>query len=230
MSEPKSIEPTQEKHIADTDSDSDTGSDSDSDTGAERSEVVQIGPRIRRLRTERNLALRNLAESSGLSINTISLVERNKISPSVSTLHRMAVALDVPITAFFEDEAENQTVIHTPAQSRRAIAIPGGQMEKLGSGLAHQCIEPLLIHLEPGASSGRDTIAHSGHELIYCVRGRLFYEVDGEQFHLEPGDSLLFEAQLPHRWGNEGTVPVSALMLFARPDGTEGILQRHIHS
>jgi len=103
-------------------------------------------------------------------------------------------------------------------------------MEKLGSGLAHQCIEPLLIQLAPGASSGDDPFVHSGHELIYCVTGNLFYEVDGEPFHLEPGDSLLFEAQLPHRWGNEGKTPVTALMIFARPDGTDGILQRHIYS
>ncbi|MBP8125671.1 MAG: cupin domain-containing protein [Caldilineaceae bacterium] len=214
MSEAKSIDEINETDVADSD----------------RGQVVQIGARIRRLRTERNLALRNLAESSGLSINTISLVERNKISPSVSTLHRIAVALDVPITAFFEDATEEQMIIFTPARSRRAIAIPGGHMEKLGSGLAHQCIEPLLIRLEPGASSGRETIMHSGHELIFCVTGNLFYEVDGEQYHLEPGDSLLFEAQLPHRWGNEGTSTVTAIMLFARPDGTEGILQRHIHN
>ncbi len=216
MSEPKSAEPTKENGIADTET--------------ERGEVVQIGARIRALRTERNLALRNLAESSGLSINTISLVERNKISPSVSTLHRMAVALDVPITAFFEDAVENQTVIFTPAKNRQAIVIPGGQIEKLGSGLAHQCIEPLLIRLAPGASSGREAIAHSGHELIYCVKGKISYEVDGEKFHLEPRDSLLFEAQLPHRWGNEGTDEAAALMIFARPDGIEGILQRHIHN
>ena len=194
----------------------------------ERSQVVQIGARIRSLRTERNMALRNLADSSGLSINTISLVERNKISPSVSTLHRMAVALDVPITAFFEDATETQTIIHTPAQGRRAIAIPGGQVEKLGSGLAHQCIEPLLIRLEPGASSGRETIAHSGHEQIFCITGNLFYEVDGAEFHLSAGDGLLFEAQLPHRWANEGLTTVTALMIFARSDGTDGILQRHI--
>jgi transcriptional regulator with XRE-family HTH domain len=189
----------------------------------------KIGPRIRQLRTDRGLALRNLAESSGLSINTISLVERNKISPSVSTLQRIAAALDVPITSFFEEETDPQSIIFSAADQRRAIAIPAGQMEKLATGLPHQCIEPLLLNLDPGATSGSAPIIHSGHELIYCIKGTLFYEIAGERYELQAGDSLLFEARMPHRWGNNGSTQASLLMIFARPDGTDGILQRHLH-
>lgn len=188
-----------------------------------------IGPRIRQLRTERSLALRHLAESSGLSINTISLVERNKISPSVSTLQRIAAALDVPITSFFEQETEPQSVIFAPAGRRSVVALTAGHMEKLASGLTHQCIEPLLLRLDPGTTSGDGAITHSGHELIYCIEGTVYYEINSTRYDLRAGDSLLFEAQLPHRWGNSGATPASLIMIFSRSDGTDGILQRHLH-
>jgi transcriptional regulator with XRE-family HTH domain len=66
-------------------------------------EFVDVGGRLRDIRQERGLSLRALSEVCGLSVNAISLIERGISSPSVSSLQRLAVALDVPITAFFTD-------------------------------------------------------------------------------------------------------------------------------
>lgn len=63
-----------------------------------------VGKRLKDLRTERGYSLRILAERSGLNINTLSLIENGKSSPSVSTLQQLSQALEVPIAAFFESE------------------------------------------------------------------------------------------------------------------------------
>ena len=71
-----------------------------------------VGQNIRELRTKRKLSLRALAELSGLSTNAISLIERGDNSPTVSSLHSLATALGVPVTAFFEQHTDG-LVIHT---------------------------------------------------------------------------------------------------------------------
>lgn len=61
---------------------------------------VNIGERLRALREERNISMRSLATKSGLSANALSMIERGKASPSVSTLYKLADALGISITTF----------------------------------------------------------------------------------------------------------------------------------
>ncbi len=189
---------------------------------------VDVGARLRAIRTQRGLSLRALAQASGLSINTLSLIERNKTSPSVSTLQRIAAALGVPITAFFEEPHHSRKVIYTPRESRVRIVLPGGHLERLGSGLPGQCAEPFLLILEPNCSSGRTPIVHVGNEFVYCLEGEIIYEVDEEAYTLRPGDSLLFEAQLPHRWRNPHDAPARVLLVLCTPEHAENLLHHHL--
>ena len=72
-----------------------------------------VGQRLRALRQERNLLQRELAEAAGLSLNAVSLIERDQTSPTVATLERLAQALDVPVVALFSEPAPVTTVILT---------------------------------------------------------------------------------------------------------------------
>ena len=78
---------------------------------------------MRELRSERGFSIRALAEASGLAVNTLSLIENGKISPSVSTLHRAAAALGVVITEFFENSASLQQIVFLPHAERANTAI-----------------------------------------------------------------------------------------------------------
>src|SRR5512134_567139 len=87
---------------------------------------VNVGLRLRELRLERSLSIRALAERSGLNVNTFSLIENNKTSPSVSTLQQIAAALEVPITAFFETEAPKNSIAHIVARNRPRMTFAHG--------------------------------------------------------------------------------------------------------
>lgn len=186
-----------------------------------------IGPRLRALRKRRGLSLRALAELSGLSVNAISLIERAKTSPSVATLHRLATALGVGITFFFEEEKPRDVVLVRAGQRSRAMSA-GVMMENLGSGLPDQIMEPLLVTLEPGAGSGTEPIVHLGHEFVFCLEGKIEYEVGGDKYLLEQGDSLLFRAHLPHRWRNAGSASSSALLVLQMQEGREESVELHL--
>ena len=95
---------------------------------------INVGGSLRRLREERNLTLRVLAEKSCLAINTLSLIENGKSSPSVSTLQQLAVALEVPITAFFETETEKKSLAYVKVDRRPRATFEHGMLEDLGAG------------------------------------------------------------------------------------------------
>jgi transcriptional regulator with XRE-family HTH domain len=177
--------------------------------------TVDVGGRLRELRIERDLSIRALAEKSGLSINTLSLIENSKSSPSVSTLQLIAIALEEPITAFFETEMPKSSIVHIKANSRRRAVFEHGTLEDLGVGLTDRAVEPFVVRLESFAHSGPTPIVHTGYEFVFCLAGRIAYTIEEQTYLLEPGDSLLFESHLPHRWQNfEETSSQFLLVLF----------------
>jgi transcriptional regulator with XRE-family HTH domain len=176
---------------------------------------VNVGERLRELREGRNVSMRALATMSGLSANALSMIERGKTSPSVSTLYKLADALGVPVTAFFGRQSERQNVILVKADSRTRVPFARGVWEGLGGEKFTGRVEPFVLTLESGASSGPHSMAHTGHEFIFCLRGQLEYMVEKQVHQLEAGDSLLFAAQLSHRWRNPGNTVTNALLVLS---------------
>lgn len=176
---------------------------------------VDVGARLRELRDARNISMRGLATKSGLSANALSMIERGKTSPSVSTLYKLADALGVPVTAFFGPQAERQNAVFVRADERARVPFARGVWEGLGGEKFTGRVEPFLLTLESGASSGPHSMAHSGHEFVFCLRGHLEYLVERETYQLEAGDSLLFAAQLNHRWRNSGNTVTNALIVLS---------------
>jgi transcriptional regulator with XRE-family HTH domain len=173
-----------------------------------------VGAQLRALRQQRGLSLRTLAELCDLSPNTISLIERGESSPSVSTLHRLATALSIQITAFFEEHAEPVQVILTRAAERSRSGSTNVRLESLGMGLEEQSLEPFLVTMKPGADSGQQIMMHTGQEMVYCLQGEVEYQVVGQSYRLAVGDTLLFEARLAHRWRNPVGMPAIFLLVF----------------
>jgi transcriptional regulator with XRE-family HTH domain len=176
---------------------------------------VNVAESLRRLREARGISMRALATSSGLSANALSMIERGKTSPSVSTLHKLADALGVSITAFFGEEEAKKQVIFFKSDERSRMGFTRGIAEDLGGSHFSGRVEPFLLTLESGAVSGPRNISHSGHEFVFCLRGKLEYYVDKQFFQMEPGDSLLFQSRLQHRWRNPGNTVTTALVLIS---------------
>lgn len=176
---------------------------------------VNIGERLRELREARNISMRALATRSGLSANALSMIERGKASPSVSTLYKLADALGVSITTFFATETERKQVVFLKSDSRTRMSFTRGIFEGLGGEQFVGRIEPFMLTLENSANSGPRTMSHTGHEFVFCLRGQLEYQVERQVYHLEPGDSLLFAAHLKHKWRNPGKNVATAIIIIS---------------
>lgn len=200
------------------------------DPFGKEAESVDVGQRLRILREERGISMRALARRSGLSANALSMIERGLTSPSVSTLNKLAMALEVPITAFFRQEPVREPIVFRKASERTRVPFLRGLIEGLGGESFVGRVEAFLLTLESGGSSGPHGMIHTGHELVFCMRGVVEYEVEDQRFVLEPGDSLIFAAQQTHRWRNPGTSVANAIIVISAFEDSERPGEFHLAS
>ena len=192
------------------------------------SKEVNIGRRLQELRAMQGLSIRSLAETSGLNFNTLSLIENEKTSPNVSTLQQLAAALRVPITAFFETSAIYKDVVFQKRGQRPQTMFPHGGLEDLGGGMTLGEATPLLLTSDPFADSGPDAMVHTGQEFVYCLEGSMIYWVGPDEYMLEPGDSLIFEAHLPHRWENRSNALFRSILVICPSDDNDRLVEQHL--
>jgi transcriptional regulator with XRE-family HTH domain len=161
-----------------------------------------VGSRLRELRRQQGLSMRALAEKSGLSTNTMSLIENGKTSPSVSTLQQISMALNCPINAFFEGNVNREPAIHTKRDQRRIKEFSNAKLEELGNGIGKEGLLPFIVSFDAHSESGHQALVREGNEMVFCLSGRINYHINGLDYALEPGDSLVFSAKTPHTWVN----------------------------
>jgi len=189
---------------------------------------INIGRRLQELRTMQGLSIRALAEKSGLNFNTLSMIENEKTSPNVNTLQQLANALQIPITAFFEASFVHKDVVFQKTGQRACTVFSHSELEDLGGGLALGEATPLLMTSKPNANSGPEAIVHTGQEFIYCLEGSLVYWVGHNEYILEPGDSLIFQAHIPHRWENRGDALSRAILIICPADEADSSVEQHL--
>lgn len=183
---------------------------------------TEVGDQIRLLREQRKLSQQALSDASGISRNTLSLIERGQTSPTVSTLKGLARALSVDIGAFFRP-AEEKLIVFTNVDQRPQLPLEQGMLADLGLGMPEPLITPLLLQLDPGARSG-PAMSHDGQDFILCLSGEILYSLNGRGYILQQGDSLFFDGHIPHQFRNTGPEVATVLIILSTPhDGAKYI-------
>jgi transcriptional regulator with XRE-family HTH domain len=177
-----------------------------------------VGRRIRQVRKSNRLTMKQLARGCGLSANTISLVERGEVAPSVETLCKISHALGVSAGSLFLEACTPQVNFQRASQDKQGLSISDEAISALSCGLpGNKPGHPVLPeYLERDKLGG---ICDVGRQLVLCLCGSLSLEVDDQTYCLEPGDTLTFNSGIYHRWKNPGELAgVSILVLY--PENT----------
>jgi transcriptional regulator with XRE-family HTH domain len=172
-----------------------------------------IGPRLRRLRTRLGLSQREVARRAGVSNATISMIEADRVSPSVSALRQVLSALDVGVADFFAGTQEPAEQVVHRAEDLTEIAGGAVSYRQVGANLKGRALQMIHERYRPGARSGAKMLSHQGEEAGIVIKGLLGLEVDGRRYELKPGDAYLFDSRKPHAFrnlGGEDLVIVSA--------------------
>jgi len=180
-----------------------------------------IGHQIRLLRRERDLSVADLGAAAGISPGMVSKMENGQISPSLSSINAIATALNVPITALFSAFEESRDCSFVKRGQGVVIERRGTKVghvyELLGAGLRGEVVvEPYLITLE-GDAEAYTSFRHTGIEFIYMLTGEVVYRHANQDYHLQPGDSLLFDSGALHGPARLIRTPMTYLSVIAYP-------------
>jgi len=179
---------------------------------------LELGQRLRELRTRKGLSQTELARLVGVTPSTISQVESNLIYPSLPALLKMAEILSVNIQSFFKEETRRKNQLLFTPEDASDLRLPGlpeenGRAWRLTPIDLEIKAEPLLIEINPGASLSDHFFFHKGEEFGYVMSGRLEMKMEGLAFTLRPGDVIYLTAETPGQWRNPGTEAARLLWL-----------------
>jgi transcriptional regulator with XRE-family HTH domain len=193
-----------------------------SPTSAEAlNEVISgIGTRIRRMRTRMGYSLQQLADRADVSAAGIHKIERNGMVPTITTLMKIAAALNRPVSYFIAENAvDDKPAIRTTPDNRRAVftSISGLELKSISGPYGRFFMAGAHAEAAPGTESASKLTNHPGEELVYVLDGTLCFEFADETIKVSPGDSIHFRGDLAHRWYNSGSKPAKAVWLALRP-------------
>jgi mannose-6-phosphate isomerase-like protein (cupin superfamily)/DNA-binding XRE family transcriptional regulator len=208
---------------------------------------MELGEKLKFLRLQNHFTLVELAEKSGVSKSLLSRIERNRSVPTITTIQKIASALGIILSDFFANsETEPSTPVanidppNSIARSKpSSYVLPGNggeskQIAVLHEGKRKKLIMPWGAHYEmlcpnlqgkmeficihyPVGTKAEETYSHEGEECGIVLEGRFKAVIGGQEFILEPGDSIYFESSIPHRWENVGDVEVKAIWAITPP-------------
>ena len=182
--------------------------------------VSSIGPKLRALRLQRGLSLQQLAERADVSAAAIHKIERSGMVPTITTLLKLAAALNRPVGYFVDEGSEEPgPAVLVSADERRTVFTShrGIDLKGISGPYGRFFLAGAVATVDPGASSGVNAMLHPGEELVFVLDGVLEFEVDGRDYRLTPGDSVHFRTDRPHKWRNPGDCPAHALWMALRP-------------
>lgn len=176
---------------------------------------IDIGMRLKELRTRHGLSQRKLAARAGVTNGLISMIEQNQTSPSIASLKLILDAFPMTFTEFFEvdDVNPDQFVFRlkelaeiNPLRtlgSKHDSTVGGISLRQVG-GLAKHQLQMLHETYEPDADTGEELYSHEAEEAGMVVSGQIELTVDGQIETLHAGDGYIFDSRKPHRFRNTG--------------------------
>ena len=184
---------------------------------------LSVGRTLNRLRLERGKTVTALAVDSSISQAMISRIENGQVSPSLSTLAALAEALEVPVMALLAQAGDTADVHHVLAgeglPSRRIAPNHAHAYALLGKhGGPGGSFQSARIRIERDDAGTLPRYQHEGYAFIYVISGAAVYSCGSEHFELAEGDTLSFDAKLPHGFDDITGTHVEFITVSSRPD------------
>ena len=166
----------------------------------EKKSHPRIGSAIRSRRRQLNLTLNELGEKTGLSVGFLSQVERDLSSPSISSLVNIANAIDLSLDYFLTPPQKEGLM--TRREERKYFTLNGLpiQYARVSNDFPNVQLHGTISRIPAGWES--EESVHEGEDFVFQVSGQSLVRVGGEEHLLNPGDTIHYDAQIPHSWGN----------------------------
>jgi len=180
----------------------------------------KFGEKLRAVREKKRLTLKEVAQRAGVTESLISQIERNRVSPAIDTLMRIADILDMDLEYLFGDFKKTKAVNLVRHNERSRIVMQGITYEQLsrtaGANPEHS-MEAYYLEIAPGGEKGSREYGHRGTELGIILEGRGEFTFGTETYQLLRGDSISYESDIPHLLRNRGKSRLRAIWITTPP-------------
>lgn len=177
-----------------------------------------IGTKIRQRRGDLGLSLQELAGRTGLTPSFLSQVERDQTEPSITSLRKIAEALQVPIFYFLMGAEHHNPVVRKDERRVLGLRESGVTYELLSPpDFVNRSMEIVVTRMPPGAAGSDHPVTHPGEECIVIVRGSALVRVAEQEHLLAEGDTIYFHSSIPHQIRNAGSGELEILAAITPP-------------
>ena len=178
---------------------------------------LDIGRRIRAQRKADSLTLKQLAEKVGCTDVYLSQLENGRVSPSISSLKKIADALKTHITDFFVEKETDEPVVLTQDQ-RVVLSLErwNAKIESLVKNPGNKRMHPFYTTIQPGGGS-HGSYSHVGEEFGIVLKGRLEIELDGVVYMVNENETFYYSSSRPHNWTNPGDGETIVVWVISPP-------------
>lgn len=178
--------------------------------------MINLGNKIKKLREDARLSLRDLGLKTNLSASFLSQLELGQGAPSIASLESIAEALNVHITYFFDDPSREDSIVIRKSERKKIFSQESKAIiQPLACRLSKKKIEPFMLSLEVGGESGEHPYSsHHGEEFGFIINGKIKFILDGKEYTLEKGDSVYFNSTKPHKWENAGKQEANIMLVI----------------
>ena len=181
----------------------------------------EIGNKIRKLRSDREITLGGLAERTGLTIGYLSKIERGLSSLPIATLGRIAAALHIQIAEIFDERVLGKKITILYPHERKTIKPKDRKLcymyEPLAFSFPNKLMEPFVVTLPPHCNE-KKRFTHQGEEMVFLLQGKMDFFHGSEHFIIEQeGTCLYFDASIPHCGQCRGDTAAKFLSVFSLP-------------
>jgi transcriptional regulator with XRE-family HTH domain len=165
---------------------------------------LDVGARLKHVREVHGLSQRELARRAGVTNGLISLIEQNRVSPSVGSLKKVLDGVPLSLAEFFTLDVNAAPQVFFAADELVELGNDEASLKLVAAQRPSRQLTVLHERYEPGAATGDDMLSHRGEESGVVVRGQIELTVGGQSRVLGAGDAYYFSSALPHRFRNVG--------------------------
>lgn len=181
---------------------------------------MKIGRRLKELRKEKDMTLDELSAKSGVALATLSRMENDKMPGTIKSHNSICKALGVSIAELYKQlEDESKTVEEVPKAQRTEhfVHAKKATYELLVSKAMDKKLMPLMIKMASGGETQEEKNKTGVEKFIYMMMGTMDVFIGKEKYSLKRGDSLYFDASLPHHIKNSGKTEAEAICIISPP-------------
>lgn len=165
---------------------------------------IDVGARLKSVRVVYGISQRELARRAGVTNGLISLIEQNRVSPSVGSLKKVLDGIPMSLSEFFTLDLEAAPKAFYSVDELVEIGNAEVSLRLVAAQRGGRQLSVLHERYAPGAATGEEMLSHRGEESGVVLRGRLEVTVAGNTRVLGPGEAYYFSSNLPHRFRNPG--------------------------